>query len=118
MEFKDRLRGLRKGHGLLQADLAKALKLSTSLISAYETGDRKPSFEVLEDIADFFNVDIDYLIGRETGSTYYLDPEAAEIARALSERPELKTLMKTAMKADPNDIKVLQNMANALTRKG
>ena len=70
MEFKDVLKELRIKRGYSQVSLAKALGVSKSLIGAYETGDRKPSFESQEEIADFFNVSIDYLLGRENKSTY------------------------------------------------
>lgn len=36
----------------------------------YESGAREPDFETLELIADFFNVDIDYLLGRTLKTTY------------------------------------------------
>lgn len=40
----------------------------------YETGARKPDFETLELIADFFNVDINYLLGHTTKTTYIPRP--------------------------------------------
>lgn len=64
MEFSDRLKELRKEHHLTQADFAKESNISRSIIAMYETGKRKPSFEVLEFIADFFNVTMDYLLGK------------------------------------------------------
>ena len=48
---------------------------------------------------------------------YYLDPEAAEIAQELFERPELKVLFKASRKVSAEDIKVIQNMVDALARK-
>ena len=40
----------------------------------YERGERQPNFEVLETIADFFNVDIDYLLGRTNKTTKIINP--------------------------------------------
>ena len=40
----------------------------------YARGERQPNFEVLEAIADFFNVDIDYLLGRTTKTTKVINP--------------------------------------------
>ena len=40
----------------------------------YERGERQPNFEVLEMIADFFNVDIDYLLGRTNKTTKIIRP--------------------------------------------
>lgn len=104
MEFKDVLKELRIKRGYSQVSLAKALGVSKSLIGAYETGDRKPSFESQEEIADFFNVSIDYLLGRKNKSTYYLDPEAAEAAKEMYERPELKVLFDASRNVTKEDI--------------
>lgn len=110
MEFKDVFKKLRKSRGYSQSAIADKLHLSKSLIGAYETGDRKPSFETLEIIADFFNVDINYLMGRENKSTYYLDPEAAELAQEMLDRPELKTLFKASRKVSADDLRMIQAM--------
>lgn len=63
MDIAERLKELRIQRGYSQSALAKALHVSKSTISMIEVGSRKPSIEVLEMIADFFNVDIDYLKG-------------------------------------------------------
>lgn len=61
MDFAKRLKELRMSRGLTQDDLARELNLVKSSISMYENGKRKPSFEVLEAIADYFNVNMDTL---------------------------------------------------------
>lgn len=61
MDFAKRLKKLRASRGLTQDDLARELNLVKSSISMYENGKRKPSFEVLEAIADYFNVNMDTL---------------------------------------------------------
>lgn len=68
--FKNTLRTLRTSQGLTQEELAKRLKISRSTIGMYEKGAREPDFETLELIADFFNVDINYLLGRSNKTTY------------------------------------------------
>lgn len=62
--FKHVLRYLRKSNNLTQTQLANALDLAFSTISMYERGDREPDFETLEAIADYFNVSMDYLLGK------------------------------------------------------
>ena len=62
--FKSRLKALRTSKGMTQDDLSEKLKISRSTIGMYERGNRQPDFDTLELIADFFNVDIDYLLGR------------------------------------------------------
>lgn len=63
MELKDRLKELRLHKSLSQVALAEQLCVSKSLIGAYETGDRKPSYEMLTKLADYFRVSADYLTG-------------------------------------------------------
>ena len=63
--FSEILRNLRKKEQLTQDELADKLKISKSAISMYENGNRTPDFETLEAIADFFNVNLSYLIGEE-----------------------------------------------------
>lgn len=65
MDFAKKLKELRTRRGLTQDELAKDLQLVKSSISMYESGKRKPSFEVLEAVADYFNVNLDMLYGDE-----------------------------------------------------
>ena len=64
MEFKDILKSLRIKKGLSQTDLAKITGLTRSAIGMYEVGKREPNFETLEVLADFFNVDMNTLLGK------------------------------------------------------
>ena len=63
-KFSERLRSLRTSRNLSQMDLSKLIQLSKSSINMYERGEREPGLETLERIADFFNVDMDYLLGK------------------------------------------------------
>lgn len=65
-EYGNRLKTLRKNMKLTQDQLAEKLNTSRSRISMYEQGKRQPDFEMQEAIADFFNVNIDYLFGRSS----------------------------------------------------
>lgn len=63
--FSENLRQLRKEKGLSLEQLANYIGVSKSSINMYERGEREPSFETTEAIADFFNVNLDFLLGRE-----------------------------------------------------
>lgn len=63
-KFSDMLTYLRKRCQLSQQDLANKTGLKRSAISMYETGQREPDFETLEIFADFFNVNMDTLLGK------------------------------------------------------
>ena len=62
--FASRLKELRESKGLSQKTLSECLKISKSSVNMYEHGEREPSFELLEAIADFFNCDMNYLLGK------------------------------------------------------
>ena len=62
--FASVIKRLRMDRGITQEQLASLLKVSRSTIGMYETGSREPDFETCEAIADIFNVDMDYLMGR------------------------------------------------------
>ncbi len=63
-EFSENLKILRKSKKLSQEKLADELKVSRSLIGMWESGQRKPSYETLELLADYFNIRLDDLSGR------------------------------------------------------
>lgn len=117
MDFKDRLKELRLARGLSQVALADALGVSKSIIGAYETGDRKPSYEGQEEIADFFNVSIDYLRGKDNGSMYYLDPVVAAKTQEIYEDPESRILLDAKRDLSADDLDVVLNMIKALKAK-
>ena len=73
-QFDKILKLLRNEKNMSQQELADALGISKSSINMYERGERQPNFEVLETIADFFNVDIDYLLGRTNKTTKIINP--------------------------------------------
>ncbi len=62
MEF--RLKELRKKKKISQLKLALDLNTNQNTISRYETGEREADYKTLIRIADYFNVSIDYLLGR------------------------------------------------------
>lgn len=64
MEFYERIRSLRKEKGLTQKECAAELGIGYRAWQCYEYRERYPDFPGLIAIADFFNVSLDYLVGR------------------------------------------------------
>ena len=83
--FKDMLKYLRNREHLSQAELAEKLGVAKSTISMYEVGKREPDFETLESIADFFNVDMNFLLGKQEEETVLTAKDERDIARKLEE---------------------------------
>ena len=59
-----RLKELRSKHRISQVKLAMDLNMNQNSISRYETGEREADYSTLIALADYFNVSIDYLLGR------------------------------------------------------
>lgn len=77
-KFSERFKLLRKERGLSQAALATELGFTKSSVNMYERGDREPGLESLETIADFFNVDMDYLLGKSDVQNRFLYTPASD----------------------------------------
>ena len=77
MTIGERIAQLRKNRSMSQFQLAKTLNIATSTLGMYETNKRKPNMEMLEKLADFFGVSIDYLLGRETSDKSNIDLDRA-----------------------------------------
>ena len=78
-DFAYVLRSLRNEKGMTQQGLADLLGVSKSSINMYERGERQPNFETLELIADFFHVNLDFLLGRTEKAAEFIDPEASSL---------------------------------------
>jgi len=63
MGFPERLKQLRKEKGLSQITLAKELGVSGGTVAMWETGKRKPQFEMFDKLCTFFDRSMDYILG-------------------------------------------------------
>jgi transcriptional regulator with XRE-family HTH domain len=63
MGFPERLKQLRKEKGLSQIMLAKELGVSGGTVAMWETGKRKPQFEMFDKLCTFFDRSMDYILG-------------------------------------------------------
>lgn len=64
IRFADNLKALRKQENLTQADLANKLHTTQRKVSHWESGKIEPDLSSLWEISDYFDVTIDYLIGK------------------------------------------------------
>lgn len=62
--FSERLSSLRKEKGVSLMSLGEYLSVTDEAVRLLEKGKRSPSFELLLSLADYFDVSIDYLVGR------------------------------------------------------
>lgn len=75
-----RLKILREELKLSQLDLANKLNMSQQAISAYEKETREPDIETINKLADFFEVSIDYLLGKSNTRNYDKDEQEFRFA--------------------------------------
>lgn len=64
MVFSMRLKELRKSRKLNQVDLGKIGGITSKQIQRYESGESEPTLSVLVRLSDYFDVSLDYLVGR------------------------------------------------------
>ncbi|MGM0137639.1 hypothetical protein IGI65_000041 [Enterococcus sp. DIV0755b] len=62
--LSENLAKLRKEQGLKQTDMALFLKINNRQYQRYESGDSEPKLDTLIALADYFEVSLDYLVGR------------------------------------------------------
>lgn len=77
----NRIRALREDRDLRQIDVARATGIDQKTLSNYETGKTQPDMSALIHLADFFDVTIDYLVGRSDFSVKDYHDLAKEIER-------------------------------------
>ena len=64
VKFAERLQALRKEKGMTQREMADLMQMQLRSYQHYEGGDRRPDYEGLIALADYFGVSTDYLLGR------------------------------------------------------
>ena len=89
-KFHERLKALRTGKDLSQAEFGRIIEVSKSSINMYERGEREPGLETLERIADYFNVDMDYLLGKSDIANRAQASIAATFATNIIPFPEMQ----------------------------
>lgn len=67
--LNEKIKELRSGYGISQVELAKRLGVSKQCVSNWENDNVQPSIEMLVQIARFFNVTTDYLLGLDGNDT-------------------------------------------------
>ena len=118
MTVYERIESLRKERKISQGNLEKELGFSNGSISKWKTSMPKP--EILQKIADYFGVTVDYLMtGNESDGKerYYTNDETASIAQEIFDNKELRLLFDAAKDAQPDDLQTVHQMLLALKRK-
>lgn len=108
------LKNLRNKKKLTQHEVALHLGLSQQAYANYENGKRQPDYEILLKLSDFFGVSVDYLLGKDSPSTY---DETEEYLEMLRTRPEMKMLFNTTKNATKEELEKAVAVIEALLKK-
>lgn len=88
-----RLKELRKQNKLNQTDIAKVLQIEQNTYSKYEIGKAEPNISNLIKLADYYQVSIDYLVGREwVNDLGYMSSQLKEIVKMGQQLNEIELL--------------------------
>lgn len=117
--FGEILKKLRKEKGLSGQELASILKVHKGSISNWETNRRSPDKEMLNTIAEYFDVSIDYLLGRtnernlhkeeEKTSSEGIDLDKKDIEEIIDELLQVDGLMLCGEPISEHDLVLLRN---------
>ena len=78
-KFAERLKKLREARGMSQVEFAEKMNTAQTTIGNYEAGKREPSFDRLSEMATFFGVSLDYLVGRTDDPAKEYKPVTREL---------------------------------------
>jgi transcriptional regulator with XRE-family HTH domain len=95
--IKERLLKLRERAGISQNEISKRLGIARTTYASYEQGAREPDLEMLGKLSEFFDVTVDYLIGKERAVDDQTKNVALEIYGRLPQ--EKKKLIDDMIKA-------------------
>lgn len=110
--FSKRLIELRNREKLTQKELAAKLNLGRGALSLYEIGQREPDLQTIKNMADYFNVSTDYLLGRTkvmSGEEKVLiDPLYVDIIKDWENKKRTPEQMKEALEINPAYIELIK----------
>jgi len=109
--FHKQLKKLREQEDISREHLANSLSITYSALSKYETGKREPDFKLLKEMASFFNVSVDYLLGNTTEPTHLSQVEkGANSFQVSNNNPELEEFYKELIVSYEESVKRLRDI--------
>ena len=75
----ERIKQLRKKKGLSQSELAELIGVKNNTVSTWERGTRKPDFEALNLLSDYFEVSFEYILGSSDKEEARVKPTQEEL---------------------------------------
>jgi len=111
--FGDRLKQLRTNKDMTGEELGKIFNVTKVAISNWESCRRFPDQDTLINIADFFNVSVDYLLGRTDEKSPISNEELIEMQKFTNNNDEVINLMKKLYELDAKTQNKIKRMIDA-----
>ena len=111
----DRIKQLRKKKGISQSELAELIGVKNNTVSTWERGTRKPDFEALNLLSDYFEVSFEYILGSSDKEEARVKPtqdELNELALAALADDLYDNMKKYCMLSDKSQ-KMIDALINA-----
>lgn len=109
MSISENIKALREKFNLTQAEFGEIAGVSDKAVSTWENGTAEPRMGAIQKIAEHFGISKASLVD-DTDGEYYNDPEVAELAQQLKDRPELKVLFDASRDITKEDVQFVIDM--------
>jgi transcriptional regulator with XRE-family HTH domain len=108
--FAEKLKEIRKSNNITQEELASYLSISKQAVSSWEIGKSEPDTNTIKEIANYFNVTVDYLVGGSTSN----DEEYNNLYNEIMNNPDLKIVFREAKEMTTQDLKLLKGIIDQI----
>lgn len=106
-------------NGLTPSGAASKIGFNRASVTVWKNSGNPPKMEILQKIADYFDVSVDYLLGKEEKEVPLVngDEELSEYLEELRTRPEMKMLFQLTKKATKADVEKAVKIIETLLGK-
>ncbi|MBU5308036.1 helix-turn-helix domain-containing protein [Clostridioides mangenotii] len=111
--FGNRLKQLRFEKDMTGEELGKVFNVTKVAISNWESGRRFPDQDTLIHICDYFNVSIDYLLGRTDNKSPISDIDTKKIEELTNNNEDMHNLIRKLYELDPKTQNKIKKMIDA-----
>ena len=120
-QFSKNLRFFLEKNNLTQLEFSKKMNVSTATVSNWCKGIKSPRMDKVDLMCKIFNCRRSDLIEDRSSlseeSSYYLNPDARDMAQFLFENPEYKVLFDASRKVKPEDIQFVREMIDRMSNR-
>ena len=111
----ERIKQLRKKKGISQSELAALIGVKNNTVSTWERGTRKPDFEALDLLSDYFEVSLEYILGNSDKEEARVKPTQKELdtLALLSMADEIKEITEKYSRLSDKSQKMIDALINA-----